>query len=186
MELEYPKQVILKDGQEVVLRILRPSDLEQLLEFFGRIPDEERWYLPHDILDPSLVRQWVQNIDPRRVLPVVAESSGRIVAEGLLRRRIFGCVQHIGLLRVLVDPDYRNRRLGTWLLLDLINLAVGFGLERLEARFVVGPEDAAIQGARRLDFFEAATLPRYAKAPDGSYLDLKVMIKRLHPGWDDF
>jgi len=183
---DYPKQVILKDGAELILRPLKLTDLEALLSFFRRIPEEERWYLKHDITDQELIRRWVEEIDYERVLPIVAEAEGRIVAQATLHCRHFGCAKHIGQLRILVDPEYRNRRLGTWALLDIINQAVSAGLERLEARFAVGPEDAAIQGARRLDFFEEATLPRYFKSPKGQYLDLKIMIKRLNPGWDDF
>ncbi|MBW1712637.1 MAG: GNAT family N-acetyltransferase [Deltaproteobacteria bacterium] len=183
---DYPKQIILKDGQEVVLRLLRQSDFEPLIDFFRRIPDEERWYNKHDLTDPELIRTWVESVDLERVIPVVAEAEGRLVAQATLHRHRFGCLKHVGRIRILVDSEFRGRRLGTWILLDLINLGVSLGLERLEARFAVGPEDAAIQGARRLDFFEVATLPRYVKSKDGHYQDLKIMIKRLHPGWDDF
>lgn len=34
---EYPKQVILKDGQEVVFRLLRTTDFQALMDFFGRV-----------------------------------------------------------------------------------------------------------------------------------------------------
>ncbi len=186
MRLDYPKQIILKDGQEIVLRLLAANDGAGLKALFGRIPAEERWYLRHDISDDSLVDRWVADIDHGKVIPVVAEVEGRLVGQVTLHLRRFGAFRHSAQFRVVVDPDYRNRRLGTWLILDIVNVAIGLGLERVEARFVVGPEDAAIQGARRLDFVEWATLPRYAKGPDGQYHDVKIMIKRLHPGWDDF
>ncbi len=186
MPQEYFKQVILKDGQEVVLRLLQASDREKLRAFFGRIPEKERWYHREDISDPEVVRRLVETIDLDRVWPVVAEVDDRLVAQANLLKSNFGCFKHLGRLEILVDPEFRGRRLGTWMLLELINRAVAFGLERLEARFVVGPEDAAVKGVRHLDFFEAATLPRYAKSPEGQYHDLKIMLKRLHPGWDDF
>ena len=184
---EYPKQVILKDGTEIVLRILRPSDFQELREFFNRIPEEERWLTKHDLADSDLIEDWVEHIDPARAIPVVADLNGRLVGQAVLHRHRYGCTSHIGRLRIMVDPEFRSRRLGTWLMFDIINLGITVGLERLEARFAIGPEDAAIRGCRKLDFYEAARLPRYAKSLDGEeYYDLMVMIKRLHAGWDDF
>ena len=77
---EYPKQVILKDGQEVVFRLLRTTDFQALMDFFGRIPEEERWYAKHDLADERLVREWVDHIDLERAVPVVAEVEERLVA----------------------------------------------------------------------------------------------------------
>ncbi len=183
---EYPKQVILKDGQEVVLRLLRASDRAGLKEFYERIPEEERWYLRYHFGLDAVIDEWFGEIEIDKRLVVVAELKERLVGVVTVARRLTGAFSHRGRIWIAVDPDYRGRRLGTWMLLDIINQAVSLGLERLEVRFVVGPEDQAIDGARRLDFFEAARLPRYAKTADGQYLDLKIMIKRLHPGWDDF
>jgi len=183
---EYPKQVILKDGQEAIFRLLRTTDFQALMDFFGRIPEEERWYAKHDLADEELVRSWVDHIDLERAVPVVAEVGERLVAQAVLHRRRYGCTSHIGRIRIMVDPQYRGKRLGTWIMFDIINLGVSLGLEKLEARFASGPEDAAIRGCRKLDFYEAATLPRYVKSLGGEYHDLVVMIKRLHAGWDDF
>lgn len=184
--MDYPKQIILKDCREVIFRLLRANDDQELVEFFQKIPKDELWYFKYDLTDAEVVRTWVGHFSLDRVIPVVADLDGRIIALGLLSRHKHGCQAHIGRVRVIVDPEFRSRRLGTWILFDIINVGVELGLERLEARFAVGPEDAAIQGARSLDFFEAATLPRYIKSRDGQYLDSKIMIKRLHAGWDDF
>ena len=184
---EYPKQVILKDGTEIVLRILRTTDFKSLREFFNRIPEEERWLTKHDLADSDLIETWVEQIDLDRAIPVVADLDGRLVGQAVLHRHGYGCTAHIGRLRILVDPEFRGRRLGTWLMFDIINLGINVGLERLEARLAMGLEDAAIQGCRKLDFYEAAKLPRYAKSFGGQdYYDLMIMIKRLHAGWDDF
>ena len=41
----YPKDIMLRDGDKVSVRPLEPDDKVRLLEFFGRIPEEERYYL---------------------------------------------------------------------------------------------------------------------------------------------
>lgn len=183
---EYPRQIITKDGQEVVLRLLRQADREQLSRLYARLSEEEQWYLRHVFSLDSVLDEWFSEIKRNKRLVVVAEFDDRLVGVVTVARRLTGAFAHRGRIWVTVDPEYRGRRLGTWMLLDIINQSVNLGLERLEARFVVGPEDQALDGARRLDFFEAALLPRYAKSPDGRYLDLKIMVKRLHAGWDDF
>jgi ABC-type thiamine transport system substrate-binding protein len=60
------------------------------------------------------------------------------------------------------------------------------GLDDIRADFVVGIEDAAIEAARKLDFFKVAVLPEYVKSPRGTRYDLQIMIKRLHRNWGDF
>jgi L-amino acid N-acyltransferase YncA len=184
----YPRALILKDGSEVNLRPLKQDeDEEALLEFFNRVSDKDRWYLVDDVADQDLVRNWARNINPNKVLPVVAATKeGRILAVATLHRYTHGARKHIGRIRLVVDADYRNKRLGTYLLLDLIQLAMDLGLSLLRTQFIQGVEDKAIRAARRLDFFEQAVLRDYAKDHRGNYYDLVIMIKRLHRGYDDF
>ncbi|MCK7504745.1 MAG: GNAT family N-acetyltransferase [Desulfobacterales bacterium] len=59
-------------------------------------------------------------------------------------------------MRIIVLPEFRQKRLGSWMLLDLIHLAMDKGLRELRADFVVGIEDAAIEAAYKLDFFKKA------------------------------
>jgi len=86
----------------------------------------------------------------------------------------------------MVIPSFRHKRLGTWMLLNLIRLAIDKGLEELRADFVVGIEDSAIDAAYKLDFFKKAVLEDYIADPDGNRHDLMIMMKRLHKDWGDF
>jgi len=184
----YPRPLILKNGEEVSLRPLDPeADEEQIFAFYGRLSDNDRWYLWHDVSDRKVVRECILGYDARLVLPVVAvNQSGAMAGKATLYRHFPGARGHIARVRVVVDPAYRNQRLGTYLLMDLIQLGVNLGLSMLVAEFIKGVEDAAIRAARKLDFFEQATLPDYAKDPRGNNYDLAVMVKRLHRGYDDF
>ena len=83
-------------------------------------------------------------------------------------------------------PEFRHKRLGTWMLLNLIRFAMEKGLEELRADFVIGKEDVAIEGAQKLDFFKKAVLEDYVIDPQGKRYDLMIMIKRLHKDWGDF
>jgi GNAT superfamily N-acetyltransferase len=77
---------------------------------------------------------------------------------------------------VALEPAYRGRRLGTWMLLDAVHLASGLGVARLEAS--TSPDDAERCAAlRRLDF---------VVDPARSSASNLVCVKTLHAAWPDF
>jgi L-amino acid N-acyltransferase YncA len=184
--VRYPKECILKDCQEAVIRPLDKEDEAQLTEFYQQIPEDDRWYMRYDVADPQVLKKWIQRIEGDQVTSIVALCGSRIVGHGSLHLRNFGVTQHVGRIRISVLPDYRRQRLGTWLMLDLIQLALDKGLEEVRIDLVGGVEDAAIGGAKGLDFFKAGVLRDYAKDPDGQRHDLVIMVKHLHKGWSDF
>ncbi|HHP7236528.1 MAG TPA: GNAT family N-acetyltransferase [Desulfobacterales bacterium] len=184
--MRYPKEIVLKDCTEAVIRPLETGDEAQLREFYRRTPDQDRWYLRHNVADDRVVSRMIQAIGKGNVFSTVAIVEDRIVAHASLLMRGFGSTQHVGRLRILVLPPFRSKRLGTWMLLDLIQLAMDKGLDDLRADFVVGIEDAAIDAAHKLDFFKVAILPEYVKDPQGRRYDLQIMVKRLHRHWSDF
>ncbi len=182
----YPKEIVLNDGKEAIIRPLEKGDKTLLQQFNSKIPDNDRWYMRYDVMNPEVMREWFDNIDRGNIFSIIALSENQIVAQAGLHMRGFGCTKHIGRLRIMVAPDFRHKRLGTWMLLDLIHLAMDEGLRELRADFVVGIEDAAIESAHKLDFFEKAVLKDYAKDQQGNRHDMLIMIKRLHKDWGDF
>ena len=186
MREEYPKEIILKDGRPVILRPLASTDYTLLKDFFQRIPEDDRWFLNHDIRDSSVPGRFVEQLDLDHVFPVIALDGEKMIADASLHRRTYGSRSHIGKIRVLVDPEYRNQRLGTWMILDLINLAIDFELEKIECRLVVGKEDRARDALKTMDFFEEARLSDYVRDREGRYHDLSIMIKTIRRRWADF
>ncbi|MBU2497719.1 MAG: hypothetical protein KKE57_02350, partial [Proteobacteria bacterium] len=98
--------------------------------------------------------------------------------------RDYGAKSHIGKIRITVDPSFRERHLGTWILLDLHNVAISIGLELLVMRLVQDRDSYVIRGVRRLDFSEEAVLKNYVKDREGNPHHLLIMVKRLKKGWD--
>ena len=184
----YPKVIVLKNGAKILLRPLQAEDTERLLAFFKTIPDEELWFLKDDVSDPAVIRHWIENLDYNRVLPLVAirREDEAIVANVSLHCQPFGSRGHIGQLRIVVAPGYRAQRLGTWMLLDVIRLAMDRGVEKLVAEFISGVEDAAVSAAYKLDFFKEAVIRDFVKDKNGDFHDLVIMIKSLHREWSDF
>jgi L-amino acid N-acyltransferase YncA len=188
MTKDYPKSIVTKDGQSILLRLAGPEDRELLSEFFSQIPEDERWFLREKLADPEVLQKWIEGLNRDRILPIVAarESDGKIVGNVRLYRAGSPSIRHVAHLRVTVHPDYRQLKLGSWMILDCIKLALNLGIEKLFAEFVVGVEEPAIGAAHKLDFREVAVLKDYVKDPGGCYRDLIIMVKDLHSGWGDF
>jgi len=150
---DYPKTVVLKDGEHVILRPLATVEEAALRALLARAARPERL---------------VPGGDPI----IVAWDGERAVAAAALERYL----PEVARLRVAVDPEYRGKRLGTWLVLDGVHLAAGLGVERLEANAHPG-EVAYLAALERLDFGLDA-----ARTSPSSV----VLVKRLHRGWTDF
>jgi L-amino acid N-acyltransferase YncA len=184
--LRYPKEVILKNKKEAIIRPLETTDETMLTNFYASMPEKDRWYLSCDVMDSVIIKRWIDAIGTGTAYSIVALATEKIVAHASLHLRGFGSTRHVGRLRIMVLPECRHQRLGTWMLLDLIQLAMDKGLNDIRADFVVGVEDAAIEAAYKLDFFKAAVLKEYVKSPRGIRYDLQIMIKRLHRSYGDF
>jgi len=184
--VRYPKEIVLKGGTEAVLRPLEKSDATLLSRFYAELPEEDRWYLRYDVMDPVIIQKWIDGIDGGNVYSIIAVISDTIAAHGSLHMRGYGSTGHVGRFRIMVLPEFRYKRLGTWILLDLIQLSMDKGLRELRADFVVGVEEAAIEASYKFDFFKKAVLENYVKGLDGKRHDLLIMTKRLHKNWGDY
>jgi 6-phosphofructokinase 1 len=153
---DYPKTVVLKDGTHVLLRPMTATDREAVTAL-------------HDRLAPGEGRTARVETADAIVLACDAE---RVVAAALLERT----APDAAAVTVVLDPAYRGRRLGTWMLLDCVHLAAGLGLARLESVAPAGDE-ARLAALRRLDFVER---------PDGASASAVVFVKTLHATWTDF
>ena len=176
---DYPKEVILKDGTGVTLRHLRRGDDRALFEMFKRFSEDDLWFLNHDVSDPELIAQWINDLDLNRVISIVALLEGQIIANAALMLKHYGAKSHIGKVRVSVDPNYRDKRLGTWMLLDLVNISMTMGLQMLVMRLVQDRDASLINSVRKLDFIEEAVLKNYLMGGEGQAHNLVIMTKHL-------
>ena len=182
---DYPKEVILKDGTGVTLRPLREGDEDLLFRMFSRLSEDDKWFLDHNVADFGLIENWVKNMDPDRAHSILAVLGGQIIAHATLLRKYYGAKSHIGNIRISVDPSFRGKHLATWMLLDLINLAMAMELETLIMQLVEDRDAALIRSVKKLEFLEKAVLKDYAKDREGNPHNLVIMVKRLHRLWDD-
>lgn len=165
LELElqkFPKGIKLKDESKVTLRPLRRDDEKSFHEFFLAVPERERMFIKHRVTDLAVIRNWCQNIDLGRNLPLLAQIDGKIVADATLHQQLGGWKRHIGRVSVLVHPQFRARGLAKALVHEIVEIARNTGLEKVEAEFI-GGQEAAIHMFAMLGFSNLVRLEDYVR-----------------------
>ncbi len=179
---EYPKFFQLKNREQIMLRLMVPEDEERLLEFFKKLPEEDRQVLREDTTDPMVIKRWVQEIDYNKVYPVLAEHRGRIVGDATLHMKQYGWQRHIGEIRIVIDKDFRGQGLGKVMIHELINKATGLGLHHIQLS-LVETQVKEIKIFERMGFQKIATLPKYIIDVNGHEHDLIIMTTRVSDIW---
>jgi len=185
---KYPKEIKLKDGSRSRLRPLRKDDEIGFHEFFLAVPESERMFIKHRVTDPQIIRDWCQNIDLGRNLPLLALMDKKIVGDATLHQQLGGWKRHIGRVSVLVHPQYRGRGLARALVSEIADLARHLGLDKVEAEFI-GEQEAAIKMFALLGFSNLVRLEDYVKdmqaiAHDYVLMGLKLKTDEEYAGME--
>jgi RimJ/RimL family protein N-acetyltransferase len=170
----YPRKVKLRDRREATLRLLRPEDEHTLYTFFQQIPREDRLFLRDDVTDSNVIRQWCQNIDFSRVVPIVIDIDGRIAAQATLHQEKRGWTSHIGLIRVVVHPDYRRLGIAAILIDEIKEISLHAGLARLNAECMI-EQTQAITAFQNAGFIQLAIIPDQVHDLHGHSHDLVIL-----------
>jgi RimJ/RimL family protein N-acetyltransferase len=176
----FPKEIELpRSESRVIVRPLVSEDAFRLAEFFSRIPEEDRFYLKEDVTSAEVIGNWAQHIDYDRVVPLVALIGEEIVADATLHRHRAGARRHIGEIRAVVDPRYRNRGIGSLMVREVVDIAYDNAMDSVIFELVAGKEDDAIKVTERLGFKKVATLPNFVKDMEQKRHNLVVMELQL-------
>jgi L-amino acid N-acyltransferase YncA len=175
----YRKFVTLRNGKRVMFRFLTEQDREELLRLFREAPEEDTRFLKQDVRDEKLVNSWVDRINYRRVLPLVAVDleTNHLIADATLHRGKHAA-KHIGEVRIFVSRPYRNLGLGSMMLDELINLALKENLQWLKAE-IIADHKKVIKAFRAKGFDIRATLDDYFLRKDGITHDVVLMIRSV-------
>ncbi len=172
----YPKSF----AEGLTLRPMEVRDQAALVEFFKRIPIEERRLFKDDVTDPNIVTGWLQNLNYENVFPLLAMQGDRIVADATLHRDRRGWSRHVGKIRVSVDPEFRRRGLGRKLIQEFIDLAKLLNIAIIDAD-VLSVQPGASKLFEELGFLTIASIPQHAIDLLGQVHDIIVYSYTVTP-----
>lgn len=178
----FPKEMRLRDGEPIQLRLLEPGDLDELHDFLCDLPAEDRLYLKEDVTDRSVVEAWTREFDPDHVLAILARLRGHIVGYATLRVERVGWSRHMGEICCVVAREHQRRGIGTVLAHELLARAVARGLRRIKAQ-MMREHVGAIRAFSKLGFTQDMVLRGHAVDLQGEEHDLVVMMTDTEALW---
>ena len=156
-----------------------PDDLDALLEFFERVPESERTFFKEHVLDRATVEGWLTTDRGRRGLAF--HEDGRVVGYVAVVPHS-GWSDHVGDVRLVVDPERRTQGLGRTLARWALVQAVQCGLTKLTVEVVIEQERAvAMFGA--LGFVAEGLLRDHVRDQDGELRDLVLLSHAVADSW---
>jgi len=173
----YRKFSTLKNGKRVMFRFLNEQDREALIQMFQEAPEEDIRFLKQDVKDLKLVNYWIDHLNYRKVLPLVAVDleDQRIIADATLHRGKHAA-KHIGEIRIFVCRSFRNLGLGSLMLEELLNLALQENLMWVKAE-ILAEHKKVIKAFRSKGFEHKCTLDDYFVRKDGVTHDVVLMLR---------
>lgn len=173
----------LRDGTQVLVRLMDPEDGPGLLEFFRALPEQDRQYLRDDVTKEEWLERFIRRIDHQTLVPLVADFEGQIVGSGNLYRSAYGWTKHVAEIRVSVAREFQRRGLGTAIARVLVRHAIGLGVEKMVVH-VVDNQIGAKRAFEKIGFRQEAVLKGHVKDIHGQKRDLVVMSNDVSYLWD--
>ena len=155
------------------------ATLQPALEaFFRRIPESDLSSFAEDVLAPGLVQEWLGETRGRRAVAVEGDQAVGYVAV----LPLVGWSDHVGSLRVVVDPDCRGRGVGRDLARHGLLTGLELGLTKLVVEVVVDavPAIGMFEG---LGFEPEALLRDHVRDRSGTLRDLVVLAHLVDGTW---
>ena len=174
----YSKELLLKDATRVSLRSLENEDMESLFKFFSRIPRTDLLIYKDDVRKWETIESWFTSPLYEKIYQIIALKDEEIVAKGTLHKGGLYW-QHAAEIKLIVDPDYRGRGLGSQMFKTLLAEALNRSFEKIIVRFT--PDNRSF--TRMLDHFgfkPEAVLNCYVRCEEtGEQKDLVIASYNL-------
>jgi ribosomal protein S18 acetylase RimI-like enzyme len=163
------------------MQIREPSaaDLDALMAFFARVPESERTFFKEPVLDRATIESWLTTDSGRRAL--AHDEDGSVVGYVAVIR-LTGWSDHVGEVRLVVDPGHRGQGLGRALARWALLQAVDCGLAKLTVE-VVAEQEGAVAMFTGLGFQAEALLRDHVRDRDGELRDLVVLSHSVADAW---
>jgi ribosomal protein S18 acetylase RimI-like enzyme len=159
---------------------VRPAgagDLDALLAFLERIPEGERAFFKEDLDRPS-VERWFTGGRGRRA---VAAQDGEVVGYVAVIPQL-GWSDHVGEVRLVVEPEHRRSGVGRALARHAVLAATELGLQKLLVE-VVAEQEGAVGMFEALGFRAEGLLRDHVRDRDGALHDLILLAHPIEEHW---
>lgn len=173
--IDLKKKGKLKDGTVVLLRPMVKTDRKGLGDFFNRLTPSVLQYVRNDVTDPKVLDKWFDQLNYDRVFPLLAFKKDKVVANASLHRVAYGWRKHLATIRIVVDPAFHGKGLGTLMINELVDLSQEFGIEKLMVEFPLKAHEALAM-FKKSGFSPRAVIEGLMKDRHGEDLDIVIMV----------
>ena len=171
---KFPSKITLANKTKVEIRIMTKADREAILAFANSLPEEDLLFLRVDLTQPSVIDEWIANLETGDSTSLVAYDSDGLIGYATVHRSKARWTRRVGEIRVNVASAYRAQGLGKYLTSQIFDLARHEGLKKLMANMTVD-QHGAQAAFRRLGFVPEALLADYVEDASGTSRDLVIM-----------
>ena len=179
---DYPKTAKLRNGEEVVLRLMSQADEAALLEFFKSLPESDRLFLREDVTDPQVIHLWARNLDYNKTVPILVFKGEKIIGDATLHMQTHGWSRHVGEIRLAVSKEFRGQGLGFLLIKEIFFLALAMNLEKVVGQ-VMENQAVVFSILKSLGFKQEAVLKDHVKDLLGNKHNLIIMTNDVKTIW---
>jgi L-amino acid N-acyltransferase YncA len=155
---------------DVEVRPIGSDDVDALMEFFACVPEGDRTFFKEDVSDAAVIAGWVAVADRHRLIALV---DGHVAGYVAVLKGI-GWSSHVGELRLIIAPEYRNRGIGRLLAQRAVVEALELGVVKLVVEVVAG-QDRLCGMFTKLGFEQEGRLRRHVRSATGETHDLLVL-----------
>ena len=166
------------------MKLIPASDVPpgQLSGFFARIPEGEQAFLQENIRDPGTAAAWRAPGPARRQAAI--DQAGTLVGVVSVTPGL-GWSDHVGQLRLLVDPAHRGHGIGRQLARAALVQALELGLSKIIVE-VVADQQPALTMFTALGFDPEALLRSHIRDRNGELHDLIILAHMVDENWQAF
>ena len=155
------------------IRPVQPDDHAALTAFFHRMPEGDRTFFKEDVDDPHVLASWARPGAARLIAVENGEVLGSVAVVPL-----HGWSSHVGDVRLLIDPECRERNVGRALAQRAVLEAMDMSLAKLIVD-VIAEQESLIGMFRALGFEPEALLVDHVRDRSGQVRDLLVLANSV-------
>jgi len=180
--LPYPKQFEIKDDIIMEVRPETPEDIEKLIIFFREIPEGDRLVLRRDVTNRQVMQDRIKELQSGYLISHLALIDDQIVGEATVYAQPYGWFRHVGDLRIIVDPKFRNMGIGNNLTQDMIGLVAHRNLDKIMIH-LMEHQVSQINHLKEMGFVDEARLKNHITDHRGDKHTLVVMTHYVPDLW---